>query len=109
MLEQSLLFTGCSSIKFFHEFFCDLWDTMQSLRSLFSSHFLSLRGHHATPGVTTLISYNSCDLQDTMPRQRSPLSFHAQSILRGAEDFPRGGKYSKDLPLPTSLASLQSV
>ena len=41
----------------------------------------------------------TCDLWDTMPRQRS-LTF----IAREAEDFPRGGNHSKHVPLPTYLA-----
>ena len=59
------------------------------------------------PEVPTPISYNHCGLRDAMPRQNAPVSFPTQPIPRKAEDFPRGGKYSKDVPLPTLLAYLQ--
>ena len=61
------------------------------------SFFLQQVGHHATPEVTTLISYNFCDLWDTMPCEKSPLSFPTQPIPREAEDFPRGGNHPKDV------------
>ena len=48
-------------------------------------------------------------LRDTMPRQRSPLSFPNAPVPREAEDFPRCGKYPKDVPLSTFLAYLQPV
>ena len=38
----------------------------------------------------------TCDLRDTMPRQRS-----LTLIPRKAEDFPSGDNYSKHVPLPT--------
>ena len=41
----------------------------------------------------------TCDLRDTMPRQRSPTF-----IPREAKDFPRGDNYSKHVPLSTYLA-----
>ena len=63
-------------------------------------------GHHATLEVTILISYKLCDLQDIMPRQMSPLLFPTQSVPGEAEEFPRGGKYSKVVPLPKFLAYL---
>ena len=50
---------------------------------------LWLTGHHATPEVTTLISH------PTSPRE--------------TEDFPKGGKYLKDVHLSTLLAYLQPV
>ena len=46
----------------------------------------------------------TCDLQDTMPHQRSPTL-----IPREAEDFPRGGNHSKHVPLPTYLGWLQPI
>ena len=46
----------------------------------------------------------TCDLRDTMPRQRSPTF-----IPREAKDFPRGDSHSKHLPLPTYLAWLQPI
>ena len=66
-------------------------------------------GHHATPEVTTLIFYNFCDLRDAMTHQRPPISFPTQPVSREAEDFPRGGKCTNDVPLPTFLAYLQPV
>ena len=41
-----------------------------------------------------------------MPRQRSPLSFPTQPLPKEAEDFPRGGKYPKDVPMAKFLAYL---
>ena len=70
-----------------HLIFCDLRDTIPSQKSLLSSH-------------------NLCDLRDTMPRQRSPLSFPTQPLPKEAEDFPRGGKYPKDVPMAKFLAYL---
>ena len=61
------------------------------------------------PGVTTLVSYNICDLRDAMQSKRSPLFFVTQPVPREAEDFPMGGKYPKDGPLLTFLAALQPV
>ena len=40
-----------------------------------------------------------CDLRDTMPGQISPTLLPTE-----AEGFPRGGSYSKDIPLLTCLA-----
>ena len=66
ILEQPLLFTGCSSIQFFNSFFV-------AYRTPCCT-----RCHHSH-----LIF---CDLQDTIPHQRSPLSFLTQLIPRRAED-----------------------
>ena len=54
-------------------------------------------------GCLSVQVYNSltCDLRDAMPRQRS-LSL----IPREAEDFPRGDKRFKHVPLPTYLIYL---
>ena len=46
----------------------------------------------------------TCDLRDTIPRQRSPTL-----IPREAEDFPRGDNHSKHVPLPTYPAWLQPI
>ena len=81
MLEQPLLFTGCSSIQFFNSFFGNLRDTMPRQWSSLSSHFLWLTGHDAASEVITLISYNLCELRDTMLCQRLPLSFPTQPVL----------------------------
>ena len=51
-----------------------------------------------------LFNLLTCDLQDTMPCQRSPTL-----IPREAEDFPRGDNHSKYVPLPTYLAWLQPI
>ena len=61
------------------------------------------KGHHTTPEVTTLISYNNSDLRDTIPCQGSPLPFPTQSVPSETEDCSRGGKYPKYVPLPTCL------
>ena len=89
--------------------FYDLRDSMQRQRLPLSSHFLWLAGHHVISEVITVISYNLCDLQDITPHQRSPLSFSFQLVPRVAQNFPRGGKYSKDVLLPTFLVYLQPV
>ena len=109
-------------------FWTFLYYLLAAQASSFLIHFLWLTGHHAIPEVTTLISfflglmvchatpevtnltsYNLCDLWDTMPCQRSPLSFLTQLVPGEAEGFPRGGKYPKDLPLPTFLVYLRPV
>ena len=41
----------------------------------------------------------ACDLQDTMPCQRS-----LQLLSGEVDDFPRGGNHSKHMPPPTYLA-----
>ena len=46
----------------------------------------------------------TCNLQDVMPRQRSPTL-----VPREAEGFPRGDNHSKHVPLPTYLAWLQLI
>ena len=51
-----------------------------------------------------LFSSPTCDLRDTMPRQRS-----LTLLPKEAQDFPRGGNYSKHVPLLTYLAWLQSI
>ena len=43
----------------------------------------------------------TCDLRDTMPRQRTPTL-----IPREAEDFPRGDRYFKHVPPLTYLIYL---
>ena len=48
------------------------------------------------------------DLRDAIPCHCSPSTSHP-ALPREAEDFPAGGKYPKDGPLPTFLACLQSV
>ena len=47
----------------------------------------------------------TCDLRDTMPRQRS-LTLTLTLIPREAEDFPRGDRHFKHAPLPTYLICL---
>ena len=76
---------------------------------LFFFLFFSLTGHHATSEVTTLISYNLCSLRDTVPRQKSPLSFPTQAVPREVEDFRILCKYHRNVLLPTFLAYLQPV
>ena len=43
-----------------------------------------------------------CDLRDAMSRQWSP-STSQPTLPKEAEDFPRGVKYPKDMPLPTTF------
>ena len=89
MLEQPFFFTGCSSIQFFN--------------SPPFSHTISQN----TFGTLALTVQYLCDLQDARPCHWSPSTSHP-THPREAEDFPtRGGKYPKDLPLPTLLAYLQ--
>ena len=54
-------------------------------------------------GCLNIQFFNSltCDLWDAMPRQR-PLAL----IPSEAEDFPRGDKHFKHVPLPTYLICL---
>ena len=84
MLEKPLDFTSCSSIQLFNSFLVTYGTPCRT------------RGHHSH-----LIF---CDLQDTMPRQRSlllSLAFPAQPVPREVEDFLRGGKYLNHLTLLT--------
>ena len=56
------------------------------------------------PEVTRCFSTHLEVLQDAMPRQ-GLLTF----ILREAEDFPRGDKHFKHVPLPTYLIYLSPI
>ena len=56
----------------------------------------------------SLTAQHLCDFQDIMPHHWSPHTSHL-TLPREAEDFPRGGKYPKDVPLSTFLAYLQPV
>ena len=79
MLEQPLLFTGCSNTV-----------------------------NQDTFGTLPLTVQYLCDLLDAMPHQWSPSTSHP-ILPREAEDFYSGGKYPKYVPLPTFLACLQPV
>ena len=83
MLEQP--FTGCSSIQFFN-----------SLISVFNFFREPSLGNHSLCGtcVTHTISCHSIGHQ-ILPTQPLP---------RKEEDFSRGRKYPKDVPLLTYLA-----
>ena len=48
------------------------------------------------------------DSQEAMPRHWSPSTSHP-TLPRESEDFSRGGKYAKDVPLPMFLAYLKPV
>ena len=56
----------------------------------------------------TLTAQYFCHLLDAMPRHWSPITSHP-TLPREAKKFPRGGKFTKDLPLPTFLAYLHPV
>ena len=105
MFGQPLFFSG--SIQFFSSFFvtygtpccargrhshlifCDLRDTMPWQRQLLSS-------------LTTFVTYR------TLCYTRGHEShFLSNPYLGKPEDFPMGGKYPKDVPLPTCLDYLQ--
>ena len=62
----------------------------------------------ATLGTIHLTVQPLYNLQDAMLRYWSPSASHP-TLPREAEDFPRGGKYPKDVPLPTFLAYVQLV
>ena len=79
MLEQSLLFTGCSRIQFFN-----------------------------SPSALHLTVQPLCVLRDFMPRHWSPSASHL-TLLSVSENFPRGGKYPKNVPLSTFLAYSEPV
>ena len=96
MLEQPLDFTGCSSIQFFG-----------SLPSLICHPFPKTVSH-AAQGYLPLTVQHLCDLQDAMQCYWSPSPSHP-ILSREAEDFLSGGKYPKDVPLPTFLTDRQSV
>ena len=89
MLEQALLFTACSNIQFFN-----------------SPPFprQSQLGHawYPTPQCVQPL-YN---FWAAIPGDWSPSGSYS-TLPREADDFPRSGKYSKDVSLPTFLAYLQ--
>ena len=80
MLEPSSTFTCCSSIQFFN------------------LHLFPNTLSEATNGILTLtVTYGvPCHSigHEALPTQPLP---------REAEDFPRGDKYPKDVPIPTYL------
>ena len=90
MLEQPLLFTGCSSVQSFN-----------------SPPIPNMVGQDIF-GTPPLTVWCLCGL-------KTPCYdiFHqvlpAQPVPREAESFPRGSKYPKDVSLPTFLAYLQPV
>ena len=98
--EKPLLFTGRSSMQFFS--------------------FTPPPPHPSPPqpfpntvsqdtfGTLLLTVQYFGDLRDAIPCHCSPSTSHP-ALPREAEDFPAGGKYPKDGPLPTFLACLQSV
>ena len=51
-------------------------------------------------GTLPLTVQYSCDLRKAMPRHWSPSTCHS-TFSREAKDFPRGGRYHKEVPLPT--------
>ena len=85
ILEQHLLFTGCSRMEFFHS-------------PPFPEHIQW--GHLLYPTIHCAVLV--CPW-DAMPRHCSPNTPHP-ILSREAEDFPRGSKYPEDVPLPTFLA-----
>ena len=77
------------------------------------SSFLNHRYFPSTVSYTTLgtpylTEQPLSDLQHTMPHHWSPSASHP-TCLSDAEDFPRGGKYSKHMSQPRFLAYLQPV
>ena len=79
MVEQPLLFSGCSSIQFSNLF---------------------LVTYRIASEVFTLISYNFYDLGDTMLHYAIILISHP-TYPRKAENFPWGIKYSNHVPVLT--------
>ena len=55
-------------------------------------------------GILPLIVQCLCNLRDAMSRHWSPSTSHP-ILSREVEDFPRGGKYSTDVPLANLLAT----
>ena len=103
ILEQPLLFSGYSSIRFFKVIFCDFRDSHHS-------HLIFCDFWDTMLEVFTFIPYNLYDLKGTMPHQRSPTTpFRTQRIPRKTENIPSGGMYPNDVPPPTFLAYLQPV
>ena len=67
------------------------------------NHTMWLTGRHAIPEVTCINSL-TCDLRETMLRQRSPTL-----IPREVEVFPGGDNHSKNVLLLTYLGWLQPI
>ena len=80
-----------------HPGFSDLWRSPPALSSTLTLGFFECLG-------IQFFNLLTCDLQDTMPCQRSPIL-----IPREAEDFPRCDNHSKHVPLPTYLAWFQPI
>ena len=79
-LEQPLGFTGYSSIRF---------------NSPPSPNIVG----KAAQSSLSLAAQHKCDLRDAMPLHWSPSILPSQPLPREEEDFLRGGKYPKDVPM----------
>ena len=94
MLEQPLLFTDCAITQFFNLPHFQTQSVTTPLVPSITNHY------------SLTINQYLCDLRDAMPRHWSPSTSH-QTPPSVADGFPKGGKYPKDVSLPTSLAYLQ--
>ena len=79
--------------------------------SFLISHLSPLSKHrqsgHTFGTLPPTVQY-LCDLRYTIPHHWSQNTSHP-NLHRERGDFPMGGKYSKDVPLPTFLAYMQPV
>ena len=89
MLEQSLLLTSQAASFSIHPFFPNTIS-------------------QDTFGTLPLTVPYLCDLWNVMPCHWSKNTSHS-TLLNKVEDFPRGGKYSKDVPQPTKIASSKNT
>ena len=92
--------TGCLS---------NLYYLLASQAASFSIHpFFPNTISQDTFGTIQLTVSYLCDLWNVMPCHWSKNTSHS-TLLNKVEDFPRGGKYSKDVPQPTKIASSKNT
>ena len=76
-----------------------------SIYSLIYSPFPNTVSEETFYNLPLTLQY-MCDLQDVIPRHKSPITSHP-ILPREADDFSRAGKYSEDVSLSTFLAYMQ--
>ena len=89
MLEQPLIFTGCSNIQFLN-----------------SPPYPNTVKKNVIPFPSLCSTFVTCG---TLYHSIGYKALFIQALPREVENFPRGGKYCKGMFLPTCLEYLQRV